>query len=30
MLPVSHYAAVTLLFFQALQNAENFSLKLEE
>ena len=30
MLPVSHYAAVTLLFFQALQNAEDSCLKLEE
>lgn len=30
MLPVSHHAAVTLLFFQALQNAANSSLKLEE
>lgn len=30
MLPVSHDAAVTLLFFQALQNAGNSSLTGEE
>lgn len=29
MLPVSHCAAVTLLFFEALQNAEKPSLKLK-